>query len=187
MTPAEDLERQFPKTQMPPPGPPPTNLTSVPSGIQSSYMAHTEAMRGAAASEQLDAMFPREKPPEAKQPAKPAEATQPATVAPGGQVDQAVQAEMQRLQTPPSVAGSLQDRYGKDLPNVLRAKAEENLGIKQPTVLDKAEAVGSDIGKGIIESPAVAIKGFRDAYQSIIDLGQQAGEFANHYMPALQV
>src|SRR5271168_2406201 len=101
MTPAEDLERQFPKTQMPPPGPPPTNLTSVPSGIQSSYMAHTEAMRGAAASEQLDAMFPKEKPAEPKEAPKPAEApetpAQPATVAPGGQVDQAVQAEMQRL------------------------------------------------------------------------------------------
>ena len=73
---------------------------------------------------------------------------------------------MQRLQSPESVGARLDKQYGKDLPNVLRKKAEENLGITQPTLLDKAEKVASDVGTGVVEAPAVALKGFRDAYQS---------------------
>ena len=186
-TPAEQLDQQFQGRPPPlPQAPPTTNLTVAPSGIQSAYMAHTDNMRGAAASEQLDAAFPSK--PVAPE-AKPAPATeapqQPATVAPGGQVDQAVQAEMQRLQQPAETVGARLDKqYGKDLPNVLRARAEENLGIKQPTVLDKAEAVGSDIGRGVVESPLAAVKGVRDAWQSTINLIGQAVKFAGQELPA---
>jgi hypothetical protein len=189
-SPAEQLDIRPPPQ---PQAPPPTSATAPASGVQSAYMAHTENMRGASAAEQLDAMFPKKaqeqepKKPEPS-PAQQLDAAYPqSNVQQGGQVDQAVQAEMQRLQSPETVGARLDKQYGKDLPNVLRAKAEENLGIKQPTLLDKAENVASDVGTGIIEAPAVAVKGFRDAYQSIIELGKQAGEFTNHYLPALQV
>lgn len=181
-SPAEQLEQQFKDRPAPQP--------AVPPGVPAAYMAHTDNLRGAAASEQLDAAFPT-KPSEAKPAAAPQEQpqTQPKaqqqTVAPGGQVDQAVQAEMQRLQQPQDTVGARLDKqYGKDLPNVLRARAEENLGIKQPTVLDKAEAVGSDIGRGVVETPLAAVKGVRDAWQSMINLVGQAVNFAGEHLPA---
>lgn len=61
----------------------------------------------------------------------------------------------------------------------------------EPSTLQKvagtAEAVGADVGKGIIESPLGALHGVRNAYQSIIDLAKDAGDFTNKYLPALQV
>src|SRR5271154_3746819 len=152
-TPAEQLDQQF---RPPPQAPPATNLTVVPSGIQSAYMAHTDNLKGAAASEQLDAAFPAKpaapQAPQAPKAVTPQEPQQPATVAPGGQVDQAVQAEMQRLQQPAETVGARLDKqYGKDLPNVLRTRAEENLGIKQPSAVDKVEAGLNDVTEAVVE------------------------------------
>lgn len=55
------------------------------------------------------------------------------------------------------------------------------------TTLDKAEAVAKDVGTGIIETPRAIVKGVRDAYQSMIDLTKEVGDFTNKYLPALQV
>ena len=192
-SPADQLDAQFRDNRPPPPGlppgAPPTSLTVAPPSVPSAYMAHTDAMKGAAASEQLDAMFPAKptqaqpKPPEGA--ATPAPAA-PATV-PGGQVDQAVQAEMQRLQTPDTVGARLDKQYGKQLPNVLRARAEENLGITQPTVLDKVGAVASDIGEGIIEQPRSLAHAYTAWGESMMNLAKTVGDFTNQYFPALQV
>lgn len=55
------------------------------------------------------------------------------------------------------------------------------------TVMGKAGAVAKDIGTGIIETPRAVVKGVRDAYQSMLDLAKDAGDFTNKYFPALQV
>jgi hypothetical protein len=50
-----------------------------------------------------------------------------------------------------------------------------------------AAAVGKDIGTGVIEAPRALVKGVRDAYQSMLDLTKEVGDFTNKYLPALQV
>jgi hypothetical protein len=52
------------------------------------------------------------------------------------------------------------------------------------TVGQKAEAVGKDIGLGVIELPRAIVKGVRDAYQSMIDLTKEAVDFAGEHLPA---
>jgi hypothetical protein len=47
----------------------------------------------------------------------------------------------------------------------------------------KAEAVGQDLGMGVIESPRALVKGVRDAYQSMIDLAGHAVDFAGQALP----
>jgi len=51
----------------------------------------------------------------------------------------------------------------------------------------KAAAVGKDIGTFVLEQPRTIVKGIRDAYQGMLDLTKEAGDFTNKYLPALQV
>lgn len=55
------------------------------------------------------------------------------------------------------------------------------------TIAGKAGAIASDIGMGVIETPRAVVKGVRDAYQSMLDLTKEVGDFTNKYLPALQV
>ena len=71
-------------------------------------------------------------------------------------------------------------------------QAEEKPAEKAPpkppsSVLEKAEAVGKDIGTGIIETPRAVVKGVRDAYQGMLDLTKEVGDFTNKYAPAIQL
>ena len=55
------------------------------------------------------------------------------------------------------------------------------------TVGSKVAAVGKDVGEGIIQTPLAIAHGVRNAYQSVIDLAKDAGDFTNKFLPALQV
>jgi hypothetical protein len=48
-------------------------------------------------------------------------------------------------------------------------------------------AVAGDIGTTLKEQPRIVYKAVRDAYQSVIDLAKDAGDFTNKYLPAIQV
>ena len=50
-----------------------------------------------------------------------------------------------------------------------------------------AGAVASDVGSAMLEQPRAIYKGVRDAYQGVVDLAKDAGDFTNKFLPALQV
>jgi hypothetical protein len=55
------------------------------------------------------------------------------------------------------------------------------------TVGSKVAAIGKDVGEGIIQAPLAIAHGVRNAYQSVIDLAKDAGDFTNKFLPALQL
>lgn len=57
----------------------------------------------------------------------------------------------------------------------------------QRTLGQKVGAVAEDIGTGVIETPRAIVKGVRDAYQGMLGLAKDVGEFADKYIPAIQV
>lgn len=127
----------------PTPAPAPTALGPS-SSLPNDYMAHTNQMRSAAASDEFNAILRGQ-----QAEAKPKSATEPA---------------------PPPAAPSAPDNEST------LAKAERVAGV-----------VSKDVGMGIIETPRAIVKGVRDAYQSMLDLTKEVGDFTNKYLPALQV
>lgn len=79
----------------------------------------------------------------------------------------------------------------EQLDAMMKGQPQEKPGAAPPkapepstTVGQKAEAVGKDIGMGVVEAPRAIVKGVRDAYQSMIDLAGHAVDFAKQHLPA---
>lgn len=150
-SPADQLDAAL-KPSTPPvapttPAPTPSAPTQ-PQNLSNAYMAHSDTMRGAAASEQLDAMVKGQQ-----------QDTGPDMSMKPGQPDKESSQTMSGLVTGESKTSSLQ----------------------------KAGSVANDIGMGVLQAPRAIVKGVRDAYQSMLDLTKEVGDFTNKFLPALQL
>ena len=84
-------------------------------------------------------------------------------------------------------AGAANDEFNALLRGQQTEQKPAEAPEKPPEAPSKVAAVGKDVGLGIVQAPLAALHGVRNAYQGILDLTKEAGDFTNQYLPALQL